>query len=222
MGQEKFLPEIDFGVSGGVNLTSSQFGTSFSNQPFKTQLWPRNNFGLAIRYLTEKNLGLQLEFNYSEQGWKQDFSDPDASAEQQSFLNSLEYHRALNYIDIPILTHIYFGGTVRGIINLGPQISFLVNEKEHLNDALISYLASGEVGAYVSTAQYYKRVDHKFGYGLTGGAGIEFHTKFGQLIIEGRYFYGLSDFFRNGKSESFQQSQNRNIIIKSTLMFKVF
>lgn len=220
---QAFSPTLSFGISGGVNFSDAEFGTSFSNQPFKTKLWLRNNFGVSARYIVEKNLGLIVEINYVQQGWEQDFSDPDASTSFQEFLKSLSYKHSMNYLQIPFLTHIYAGNKkFKLVINLGPEVSILLNEKETINKELSDYLSSGDLRPNVTTDQYYKRVDNKFQYGLTGGIGFEFQTNIGSIVIEGRYTYGLSDFFNNSKTDPFQKSANRNIVIKSTLLFKIF
>lgn len=221
--QEKkdFKQEIQVGVNFGANLTDASFGTSFSNSPFKTKMWQRWAGGVSVKYLVEKNLGLIMEINYSQQGWEQDFSNPDASESEKAMLATFQYHRQLNYLQVPILTHIYFGNKVRFNFNLGPQISFLLNNKEEINEALSEYLASGNVSSSTTTEEYYRKIDKTFEYGLLGGLGVEFRTGVGFFVLEGRYIFGLSDFFNNSKTDPFQRSANRNISIKATYYFKI-
>ena len=217
----EFKKELLFGVNFGVNLTDASFGTSYTNSPFKTKMWQRFAGGISAKYLVEKNLGLIVELNYSQQGWEQNFEDPDVSVTQAEFLKTLQYQRQLNYLQIPFLTHIYFGNKVRFNFNLGPQISFLINDKEVMNEELVNYLAEGEVSSNKVTDQYYRKINKKIEYGILGGIGMEFRTGLGIFAIEGRYILGLSDFFNNSKADPFQQSANRNISIKATYYIKI-
>lgn len=219
---EDFKKELDVGVNFGANMASASFGTSFSSEPFKTKMWQRWTGGISMRYIVEKNLGLIVELNYSQQGWEQDFSDADATPAQQEFLSTLSHRHELNYLQIPFLTHIYFGNKVRFVFNLGPEVSFLINEKEIINKPLQDYLASGNISSGTMTAQYYRKADRKFEYGILGGLGLEFRTGIGLFVLEGRYVFGLSDFFNNTKADPFQQSANRTISVKATYYIKLF
>jgi 4-hydroxy-3-methylbut-2-en-1-yl diphosphate synthase IspG/GcpE len=51
-------------------------------------------------------------------------------------------------------------------------------------------------------------------YGIAGGLGIELKTKIGNFFVEGRYYYGLSDIYKNSKTDDFGRSANQDIIIK--------
>lgn len=221
--QNKFEKEWNVGVSFGANLSQASFGTSSSNEPFKTKMWQQYQGGVSIRYITEKNLGLIAEINYSQQGWSQSFEDRDV--EDQAIidrLNSLEHKHQLNYLDIPFLAHIYFGNKVRFFINLGPKISFLLNEKETFNQELLDYLADGSMPSGKESAQYYRKAERKFDYGIVAGLGVEFRTGIGHFSLEGRYNFGLGDFYSNKKSDPFQRSANRVIGVKLNYFIKAF
>ena len=45
--------------------------------------------------------------------------------------------------------------------------------------------------------------------------------KAGHFLLEGRYYYGLSDIFGNGKSDVFGRSANGTIIIKASYLFDI-
>lgn len=221
--QQKFKREWTVGASFGTNLSQAAFGKSSSTEPFRTKMWQQYQGGIGIRYITEKNLGLIAEINYSQQGWMQDFSNKDEKDPAViEMLNGLEHKHQLNYLEIPFLSHIYFGEKVRFFINLGPRISFLLSEKETLNDNLLKRLASGEMSSGEETAQYFKKADSKFDYGILVGLGVEFRTGIGHFSLEGRYNFGLSDFYSNKKSDAFQQSANRVIGVKLNYYVKVF
>ena len=65
-------------------------------------------------------------------------------------------------------------------------------------------------------------VEKKFEYGIVGGAGIEFsHPKIGHFALDGRYHFGLSDIFNNGKKDYFGRSANSSIVVKLTYLWDV-
>ncbi|MDR2804338.1 MAG: PorT family protein, partial [Dysgonamonadaceae bacterium] len=61
-------------------------------------------------------------------------------------------------------------------------------------------------------------VRRKFDYGIAGGMGLEIRTGIGNFILEGRYYYGLSDVFNNSRADVFQSSHNQVIGIKLTYL----
>ena len=62
-------------------------------------------------------------------------------------------------------------------------------------------------------------ITNKFDYGITAGAGFELSTKAGRFLIEGRYYYGLSDIFKNSKKDTFGRSNNGTIVVKCSYLF---
>ena len=73
---------------------------------------------------------------------------------------------------------------------------------------------------YTSTPeQHDKNVENKFDYGITGGAGLELRTKAGNFLVEGRYYYALSDFYKSTKKDYFSRSAHGTIVAKITYLF---
>lgn len=209
-GQKKeFKPEWNVGIG---------FGPTFSSVDFEPRVSTKNQMqyhgGIAIRYLSEKNLGLIAELNYSQQGWEQNFKN-DSEKE-------FKHSHQLNYLELPILTHIYFGNKVRFIFNLGPKIGYLISDSEKINDPLAEYLASGNTPSTFVTQQYYRLADRKIDYGLMAGLGLEFRTGIGNFTLEGRYTFGLGDIYKSSKADYFSRSANRVISAKLTYYVKLF
>lgn len=204
-----FEKELYIGFGGGALSSSIDF------QPSKLQLFNMGmHAGVSAKYITEKNLGLLLELNYVQKGWEEEFEDNP----------EYQYNRALHYLELPFMTHIYFGNKVRFVINAGPQISFLFADNTTINDSFKNYL-EGAVDIdpnHPSVAQYHSDLK-RFDYGITGGAGIEFKSGIGNFQLEGRYYFGLGDIFENRKSKDniFSRSANRNIVAKLTYFFKL-
>lgn len=216
----EFKPEWNVGVGFGPTFTSVDFQSAMS-KTFRVNTKSEQQFfgGIALRYLSEKNLGFIVELNYSQQGWVQDFKEKDNPQYQGK---GFEHSHKLNYFELPVLTHIYFGRKVRFVINLGPKISYLASDSESMSKSLEEFLASGEANIDMVTHQYYRKAERKIDYGLVGGLGLEFSTGIGSFLLEGRYAFGLGDIYSNSKADFFSRSANRVISAKLTYYVKLF
>lgn len=195
------------GVNGGVNISSVSFQPSIKQSNL---IGPE--FGITARYISEKYFkmicGIQAELNFSQRGWKEVIEDGSGDT----------YHRKMNYIEIPLLAHLAFGkdkgNGVRFVLNLGPQVGFLIGEKEFMSDPWDpSRRPQG------TNEQYGKMADRKFDYGIIGGGGLEARTGIGHFILEARYYYGLSDFYNNSKKDYFGRSGHSYIGARLTYLF---
>ena len=197
------------GFNGGININS----VSFSPTVRQKSLMGING-GLTARYISEKYFsmicGIQAEVNYSQRGWKEIIEDGTEDT----------YHRAMNYLEVPLLAHLAFGkdrgNGVRFVLNLGPQIGFLINEKEYKSAAW-----HPEDRPYGVNVQYDKAAENKFDYGIIGGGGVEIRTGIGHFVAEARYYFGLSDFFNSTKKDYFSRSAHSYITAKLTYLFDI-
>ena len=176
----------------GVNGGINLNSVSFSPSVKQKNLMGING-GVTTRYISEKYFsmicGAQIELNFSQHGWDEYYED----------YPTLSYTRTMNYVEIPFLAHLAFGKD-RGLqffIHAGPQIGFLLGDSEKID------------GDW----------DNKFDYGIAGGAGIELRTKAGNFIVEGRYYYALSDFYGSTKKDFFSRSAHGVITAKITYLF---
>jgi len=192
------------GINGGINLNSVSFTPTIKQGSLMGITG-----GVTARYISEKYFamicGIQMELNYSQHGWKEKYEESTDS-----------YSRTMDYVEIPLLAHLAFGKDrgVQFFLNLGPQIGFLLNESE-------KYEYTGDEwnpGISVKE-QYGKMADNKFDYGIVGGGGFELRTKAGNFLIEGRYYFALSDFYGNSKKDYFSRSAHSTIQAKMTYLF---
>lgn len=203
--QTPYKKELYVGPSFGVNYSSVSFAPRVS-----TKLLMGYSGGLSIRWNTENHLGLQAEVNYSQNGWDEDFSDLGE--------NDFKYTRTINYLEVPLLTHIYFGGKrTRFFINLGPKVGYMLSE--NTTESLDGL--NTDKGVY---KQHTMAIRHKFGWGLCGGPGFELRTGIGTFSLEGRYYYALGDIFSNSKTdeEYFAKSSNQVLSVKLSYLFRIF
>jgi hypothetical protein len=125
----------------------------------------------------------------------------------------------MNYVEMPLLAHLAFGKDaldkgMKFFVNAGPQIGFFLSEKEKMSDDWNpSYRPNGIV------QQYGKMVENKFDYGILGGLGVELSTKYGHFILEGRYYYGLADFWGSTKKDEFGRSGHTYMGLRLAYLF---
>ena len=192
-----YQPEFTVGVKGGTTLSRVSF------TPTVTQsLLLGYTGGVSVRYIEEKYFGLIAEVNFTQCGWNETFEE-----------DPYTYNHTLNYITVPFLTHFFFGNrVVRGFINAGPQVGFLLGD---------SYESNFDVNNLPEFSQkskvkdiYTMYIAHKIDYGIMAGAGIEFRIKKNHgIVLEGRYYYGLGDIFNNRKKDVFSASHNQIITV---------
>lgn len=194
--KERFMPEFWLGTSHGVTLSSVTL-----NPKVKQGMLQGYNGGLIMRYISEKSFGIQAELNYSVRGWK----------EAMEKTPQYEYSRRMSYVELPFLTHMYFGDKTKGFINAGPKIGYFLSEKETSNFDLST--VSTSLKELSIKEQYGKKTEQKFDYGLCIGAGVEFATGIGQFGLEGRYYYGLGDFFQTSSTTYFNAASMQTISI---------
>ena len=202
--------DLTIGLTGGYLLNRTTF-----NPTIKKVFKGGETFGVTARYTCEKYFAaicaLQVELNYANMGWKEDI-DPELSSDT--------YYRDMRYLQMPIFARLSWGREYNGFLFgflIGPQLGYCFNETEHYSDPWVGKPRPNNV-----TQQYGKAVERRFEYGITGGVSFEIGTKrAGRFMLEGRYFYGLSDIFNNSKKDPFGRSANGAIIIKAGYLYDV-
>lgn len=213
--------DLAIGINGGYVMNKVAF-----NPTIKQGMKGGTSFGLTTRYTCEKYFNmlcaLQFEINYTQMGWKETFEITDPRG----------YVRDMNYIQIPLLAHLGYGrerGGVKGYLVLGPQVGFFINESDKKTgdweeEKAMYESTIGQEGSTQSIRimQHWMPTQKKFEYGITGGLGLEYSTKSGHhFVLEGRYFYGLSDIFNNTKQDPYGRSANGAIVCKFAYLFDV-
>jgi len=191
-------------------------GATFSSVSFSPRVLQNTQTGLTIgltgRMAMGKNVGLQVELNYAQQGWDEKFESAYPTGEEDvPALPNYKYNRLLNYFQLPFCTHIRFGGkNTKTFINAGPQIGYLLSEStnENLNGA-----QPGRVNM-----QHDMAVQKKFEWGISGGLGIEIRTGIGCFSLEGRYLYALGDIYNTRREDPFSKASGQTIIVKLTYL----
>lgn len=185
----KFVRETYIGINGGVTGSMVYFRPTVEQEYLLAY-----HGGLVLRYISEKHLGIQAELNYVQKGWQE--------------LNN-SYAKRLDYIELPFMTHLYFGNNTRIYVNIGPKIGYLIHEQELLNTNSSS-----------SEAQHLP-VENKFDYGFAAGLGWLFNIKKQVFQIDTRANFSMSDIFSNDRRDYFDNSNNINVALSLAWLFRV-
>lgn len=194
-------PEIYLGAHAGVMASSMLFdptvkGIDLMQSPLSV------NGGLMFRYAAHKVCALQVEVNYMQRGWREILPATETASD-------VDYRRQLDYIQVPLLMHLYFGKKIRGFINLGPQIGYCFRDTEYgTKNPLYKY--------------QYLPVQHPFDWGLAGGLGVYYRTqKIGLFQLEARFNYSLGSAFSTKVTDHFKMANPINLSINFAYLWEI-
>ena len=196
--QYNTMHQLYLGVSGGASASTILLVPKTVDKFYSLG----KTGGVTLRYISEEHFGIQLECNYLESGWKEDYY---ATKNWSQYT----YSRKLTSIDVPILAHLYTQtGSTRFFINAGPDFSYVLSE-------------TSENRSPVVMIQHNKKVETKFQYGLLGGGGIDF--KIGKTLVglEGRYSYYLSNIFKDAIGEDFYNSNLQIVSLRLNILYQL-
>lgn len=209
--QREYSPNFSIGAKGGATLSRMSFAPEVHQKMVQGL-----TLGITARYHEEKLFGLIGEVNLTQRGWREDFARDEAP--------QFDYSRRLTYVQIPLLTHIYFGPErVKFFFNLGPEIGFMINDKITANFDYEKYGSlDGFPQGYRTNEQLNKPIENKFDYGIAGGAGVEFFiNKRNSILLEGRYYFGLGNVYKATKRDFFAASRTSSIEITIGYLFRL-
>ncbi|MBQ3673679.1 MAG: PorT family protein [Paludibacteraceae bacterium] len=192
------VPEIYFGVHGGVSASSIMFSPAVENMTPITQACVLGgNGGFVFRYAVHKYCALQVELNYQHRGWRE---HNDAGT----------YSRELHYVELPLLMNVNFGSERwRGIFNLGPQLGYCVAD-------------NGGKGTQIGTTTVqYELIDHKFDWGLAAGLGFYYRSRNAGLYqFEARFNYSFGGIFGTGLIDHFNMASPMDLSLNIAYMWE--
>lgn len=200
----------DFAIGGNAGMLMTRMDiTPTIKQDYKYS----PTFGFSARYICEKYFtaicGVSMEVNFANLGWKEVIEDGSGNT----------YSRSLTYIQVPILMQMGWGRERRGfkfVFEAGPQIGIAIGTSEQKGGA-----GAWDISKRPNNVvyQYSHDIDNSFEYGITAGLGLEFSSVIGHFILDGRYYYGLSDTYDSSKKGFFSRSANSAIVVKLNYLF---
>lgn len=194
--------EGQIAVGGKVGATLSRVNF---NPTVQQQMLPGMTAGVMFRYIEEKNFGLVAELNLTQRGWKENLEESDYN-----------YSHRFTYLELPVMTHIYFGNRrVKGFFNLGPELNVMISDGISSNFA---YQDAASLDYFNQNTRHIEqlpmKVKNRLDYGICGGAGMELNLNAKQsLLLEGRFYYGLTDVFPNHKTDVFSSSNSMTVMV---------
>ena len=205
--QRTVEPHFYVGGKGGVSLARTNFSPSVP-QSFAIG----KTAGVTFRYSEENHFGVICELNFIERGWKETFEDTPH-----------QYSRKLTYIQLPMLTHIFFGSKkAKGFFNLGPEICVLIGDSHTTNFDVNNVEGDNTFPSTHRSEQYIIPDTKKFDYGISAGLGFELVMKSRHsILLEGRFYYGLGNVFPDHKTDYFSASSSMTISVSLGYMFRL-
>lgn len=209
--QREYSPNFAIGGKAGATMSKMSFSPEV-HQKFTNGL----TMGVTARYTEERFFGLIAEINLTQRGWAEDFARDEAP--------EFSYTRTLTYIQVPLLTHIYFGSKkFRGFVNLGPEFGYMIGNSIDANFDYNNYGSiQGFPQGYRTNEQLKMEIQNKFDYGIAVGLGLEWILKRKHsFFLEGRYYYGLGNIFKATKRDFFAASRGMSIEVTLGYMIRV-
>lgn len=211
LAQREYSPKFYLGAKGGATLSRMTFSPGVHQKMVQGV-----TMGVSAKYVEENIFGLLAEVNITQRGWKEDF--------ERDLAPEFDYSRKLTYIQIPFMTHIYFGSDrFKGFINLGPEFGYMIGDKISAN---FEYNNLKDIPGFPTTMRTNEQmsmdIERKFDYGIAAGAGMEFIVKRKHSFqLEGRFYYGLGNIFNDSKRDFFSASRGMSIEITLGYMIRV-
>lgn len=195
-------PEIYVGIHGGVMGSTVVFSPKVKGMSNLKYMLLGGNGGVVFRMSMHKHCAFQIELNYMQRGWREYETSSDGSTVYT------DYSRRLDYIELPILSHIYFGSErFRGFVNLGPQIGYCIWDRER--------------GSHLNDAYQYKPIDKRFDWGAAGGLGVYYRSRHAGLYqIEARFNYGFGGIYNMSSKEYFSNSGMMNLSVNFAYLWE--
>lgn len=206
--EKHFSSNVAIGGKGGVTFSRMAFSPSVPQTMLMGTM-----IGATFRYAEEKNFGFIVELNAEQRGWKETFKQ-----------TSYTFQRRLTYIQLPLLTHIYFGNTkFQGFFNAGPELGYMIGEKTTSNFDVNNFASLSDFpSTNRNTAQFTMGINSKIDYGISVGAGMEYIAKHhNSFVLEGRFYYGLGNVFSSHKKDVFSASTGMSVMVTLGYMYRI-
>jgi len=193
------------GLKFGSGFSGYYFVTdiNINPDPIKVGFIPVYSGGVVFNYL-DKIVGIQIGTQYIQKGWIETFN------------NNATSEVVIDYLEVPILTHIRFGRTKKSgwVVNLGIYGAYVIQTNENHSELKPDLTQDTE---YI---KYYEMKYSAFDYGIKAGGGFEFGLGKNSLQFELMFTQGMQNFFeqdRVGIYKSLSQTLTFSAIYKFTL-----
>ena len=206
--QTHYSSNVSVGVRGGADISQVFFSPTVEQKLFNLGM----TGGVMIRYIEEDHFGLIAELNFVQRGWKENFEEAP-----------YEYKRTLNYLELPVLAHIYFGRRGKFFFNAGPQVALFLGESTKANfDPEKMESLPGFPYKNRMNSQMLMEATQKVDYGISAGLGGEFNiNRKNSISLEARFYYGLGNVFPSKRTDTFSASNQMSISLTLGYWFRI-
>lgn len=203
--QNKIPPQHFVGVKGGAIYSTISLDVSTDHA-----LVLNNGItgGIVYRYFSQKQVGIQLELNYTEKGGI-DFFEKSKLPDTTGAIDYTYFNLNLKYIEFPFLMHMRIGKKNHKLkFNLGSHIGYNIYEN----------LKFEEDGLDIN---YKKNIDSKFEFGFIFGIGYGYSMPKGIIDFEVRYSLGLNNIYKVYSINSSTTNQNQAVMATISYLYHV-
>lgn len=207
-GQTHYEGTISVGGRAGATFSRVNFNPSVPQS-----MLPGVTAGVMFRYIEENHFGLIAELSLTQRGWKETFEESDYS-----------YNRRFTYLELPVMTHIFFGNQrVKGFFNLGPELNVMIGDGVSSN---FEYRHAADLEYFTQNVRHIEQmtmdINNRLDYGICAGAGMELNlNRKNSLLLEGRFYYGLTDVFSSHKTDIFSSSNSMTVSVTLGYLYRL-
>ncbi|MDE7351040.1 MAG: PorT family protein [Muribaculaceae bacterium] len=205
--QTHFSSRVDVGARGGMTFSTVMFKPSITGK-----LGMGYTGGVTFRYTEENHFGIIAEVNLVQRGWAEKFEDLPYS-----------YQRVLNYVEVPVMSHIYFGSRGKFFFNAGPEVAYYLGD--HIKSNFDYHDVSGLEGFNDKnrrSEQLTMQVSQKLDFGIVAGLGGEFSVnRRNSLALEARVYYGIGNVMPSGRQDTFPLSNQLSFGVTAGYWFRI-
>lgn len=205
--QTHYSSNVSIGVKGG-----GDFSEVFFNPKVMQKMAIGMTGGVMFRYIEEDHFGLIAELNFAQRGWSENFEDAP-----------YHYTRTTNYVELPLLAHVYFGRRGRFFFNAGPQVGLYLGDKVSANFDPKDMAVLPDF-PYVNrmNEQMLLDIKQKLDYGISAGLGSEFNiNKRNSVCLEARFYFGLGNIFSAKRVDTYHASNQWSIAATIGYWFRI-
>ena len=190
------------GVNGGYTAATADLFHSVNGYFWESGFVGGFQGGVVGMHFFREHIGFQSGVQFVQKGWKQKFD-----------VFAPDHHTYLDYIEVPLLAHLYTGkGRLHFFVNGGIYFEYMVNSKVDP--------VPEETGGY-DFYLFDENRDQKYGYGYKVGGGVYFDFRFGTIMLEGSGSYSLSNVFNYDQFSTGIPNLSNKINVAGTIGYLV-
>lgn len=207
VSQTHYSSNVALGVKGGIDMSQV-----FFNPSVRQKFALGSTGGITFRYIEENHFGLIAELNFAQRGWSENFEEAPYN-----------YTRTTDYIELPILAHIFFGRRGRFFFNAGAQVGMYLGDhvKANFDPSEMATLPDFPYRNRMNE-QMLLKVSQKMDYGIAAGLGGEFNINpRNSISLEARFYFGLANLFPSKRADTYSASNQMTLSATIGYWFRV-